>query len=66
VELKSLLKCNHKNIVKLYGAFLEEGILHFVLEYMDMGSVKKLLKELKTIGEAPLGIIAMQVSKANI
>lgn len=38
-------KCN--NIVSLYGAFFTEGNVKILLEYMNLGSLDKILKQIK-------------------
>jgi len=38
VELKTLHASHHQNIVNFYGAFYVDGVLSFILEFMDRGT----------------------------
>ncbi len=46
-DLKVLFEndCNH--LVNFYGAFFEEGSVKLVLEYMDLGSLDKIISKIK-------------------
>ena len=43
LELKTLLECDHENIISSYGAFLRSGNVTIALEYMDAGSLARVL-----------------------
>ncbi len=43
-EGKILAELNHKNIVKFYGAFVDQDFLKIYLEFVDGGSIYSLLK----------------------
>ena len=43
-EDKILAELNHKNIVKFYGAFLDQEYLKIYMEFVDGGSIYSLLK----------------------
>lgn len=43
-DLRSLQKANCPFLVQFLGAMYEEGAVKVALEYMDMGSLKSLLK----------------------
>jgi len=51
VELKALHASQHKNIVTFFGAFYVDGVLSFILEYMERGTFADLLKLKKKIPE---------------
>jgi len=55
VELKTLMASDHPNIVGFHGAFYNDGVLSFVLEYMDRGTIADLLAKVKAI---PLHVLA--------
>ena len=38
-------KCN--NIITLYGVFFTEGNVKIILEYMNVGSLERVIKEIK-------------------
>ena len=42
----AMMKCNtHANIVSFFGAWLHDGFLWIVMEYMDEGSLEVRVKE---------------------
>jgi len=43
-EIEVLRKCNHDNIVKYYGCFLDESHLWVLMDYCQLGSVLDLMK----------------------
>jgi len=55
VELKTLMASDHPNIVGFYGAFYNDGVLSFVLEYMDRGTLADLLARVRQIPMPSLG-----------
>ncbi len=59
LELRTLLECDHENIVSSYGAFLCSGNVTIALEYMNAGSLAKILTLSKQIPEDILGIITV-------
>ena len=59
LELRTLLECDHENIVSSYGAFLCSGNVTIALEYMNAGSLAKILAISKQIPEDILGIITV-------
>ena len=46
-DLKVLSENNCNYLVKFYGAFFEEGSVKLVLEYMNLGSLDKLISKIK-------------------
>ena len=47
-DLKVLSSNKCKNIITFYGAFFIEGYAKLILEYMNLGSLEKILKIIKT------------------
>jgi serine/threonine protein kinase len=47
-DLKVLFENNCKHLVNFYGAFFEEGSVKLVLEYMNLGSLDKIISKLKS------------------
>lgn len=43
-ELKIMNECKSKYIIEFYGSFLQEGNVIICMEYMDIGSLDKVLK----------------------
>ena len=43
-EIAFWSSCDHPNIVKYYGSFIEKSTLYIVMEYMDIGSVLEIMK----------------------
>ena len=43
-ETKVLSLMNHPNIIRYYGSFLEQGVLHIVMEYADNGDLSEKIK----------------------
>jgi len=61
LELQTLHNCDSDYVVRSYGAFIKEGDVNIVLEYMDMGTLTSVLEREKQIPEVILGMIALQV-----
>lgn len=61
VELKTLHASQHQNIVNFYGAFYVDGVLSFILEYMDRGTFFDLLKVKKIIPEIYLSRLSLDI-----
>jgi serine/threonine protein kinase len=59
--LKTLHECDCDNIVRSYGAFLKDGLVHIALEYMDAGSLADVVKEVGKIPEIIIGLITVQI-----
>lgn len=59
MELKTLHECDSDYIVRSYGAFLKDGLVHIALEYMDVGSLANVLKEVGRIPESIIGLITI-------
>lgn len=51
LELKTLHASSHPNIVSFHGAFYVDGALHFILEFMDRGTISDLQKQCTKIPE---------------
>ncbi|OHS94225.1 STE20/SPS1-related proline-alanine-rich protein kinase [Tritrichomonas foetus] len=43
-EIAFWSSCDHQNIVKYYGSFIEKSILYIIMEYMNMGSMSEIIK----------------------
>lgn len=54
-EYKTLLSCYDPNIVQLHEVYSRQGHVYMLLEYMNAGSLEKVLK---TTGKIPEGIIS--------
>jgi len=50
-EIRSLYTCESEYIVGFYGAFLKEGKIEILLEYMDAGSLTDVMKAANNIKE---------------
>ena len=61
-ELNTLISCDCEFIVKCYGAYLQQGMIHILMEYMDMGTLGDIMKKVKRIPEVILGLITVQVT----
>merc|ERR1712110_433998 len=59
LELRTLRKSRHANVVALYDAFYKEGYVYTLLELMDCGNLQELLQQVGTIPEPMLGKIAV-------
>jgi mitogen-activated protein kinase kinase len=62
-ELRILRKCHCEQVVTFFGAFLEEDKLHIMLEWMDLGSLDKILLRQGPIPETQVIVIASQLLK---
>jgi serine/threonine protein kinase len=60
LELKTLRKSRHANVVALYDAFYKEGYLYTLLELMDRGTLQAIVGK-AAVPEAVLGKIVMQI-----
>lgn len=63
LELQTLVSSNHENIVKCYGAFVQDQLITIILEYMDLGTLADLIRKVGPLPEVMLGFIAYQVLK---
>ncbi|XP_070575926.1 receptor-interacting serine/threonine-protein kinase 3-like [Ptychodera flava] len=52
-EARKISKANHKHIVRLYGITLSSKLCGLVIEYMENGSLERLLRNLKAEVEIP-------------
>lgn len=48
-EIKINLYANHPNIVKMYGFFSDKTYFYIVMEYMEEGSLYKVIKMCKKL-----------------
>lgn len=46
-ELRILQKCDSIRVVSFYGAFLHDGDINIMMEYMDLGTIDCLYKKAK-------------------
>jgi len=61
-ELQTLHECQSEHIVKSYGAFIKDGLVHICLEFMDRGSLASVLHDLaQPFPEVYCGLIAAQI-----
>ena len=44
-EARVMLKSNHPNVIRLYGVCLKQNTFGLLMEYMEMGSLKQVLKQ---------------------
>jgi mitogen-activated protein kinase kinase 1 len=61
LELRTLLECDHENIISSYGAFLRSGNVTIALEYMNVGSLARILSIVKQVPENIIGIMTVQL-----
>lgn len=61
LELKTLHECDHENVLRSYGAFLQDGNVVIALEFMDAGTLTKVLKDAGKIPEPILGQMTVQI-----
>ncbi|KAK8842337.1 hypothetical protein M9Y10_025915 [Tritrichomonas musculus] len=43
-EIAFWSSCDHPNVVKYYGSFVEGSILYIIMEYMNLGSISEIMK----------------------
>lgn len=60
-EIKSLYKTDCPAIVKFYGAFMREGSIAVVLEFLDGGSLGNVLEQVGPVNEAVLANMTFQI-----
>ena len=63
IELKTLHDCDCDYVVRSYGSFMKDGMVHIALEFMDAGSLTGIIKEVKNIPENIIGLICVQILK---
>ena len=61
-EIKMLASLSCDALINFYGAFLKDGNIGVILEYMDRGSLEILLEKDVELTEACLAAIAFQVA----
>lgn len=65
IELEILNKCNHKNIVKFYDAFIHNDKLYIIMEYCSLGSLDSIINDLnRNLTEDEIRFIIQQVLEA--
>ena len=64
VKLSKFLK--HENITRIYATYFFKNNIHFVMEYMDRGTIEDLIVKKKTIPEKYVGMITYQILKGMI
>ena len=52
-DLKTLSDNNCPFLVKFYGAFFQEGNIKLVLEYMNLGSLDKIISKVRNSDQMP-------------
>ncbi|KRW99637.1 Protein kinase-like domain [Pseudocohnilembus persalinus] len=63
IELHVLMKCKHPNIIKCYGASLNNGQIQIAMEYMDFGTLDNLGQMFGKLDQEVLGPIFVQCLK---
>ena len=63
-EIQTLERLNHKSIVKYLGTRRDADSFYIMLEYVPMGSLKKLLERMKRFGEESIASYLRQVLRA--
>ena len=64
VKLSRFLK--HENIIRIYATYFLKNNIHFVMEYMDRGTIEDLIKKKKNIPEKYVGMITYQILNGMI
>lgn len=57
LEIKIQSFCSHKNILGLYGFFDDTQFIYLILQYMEDGTLYKLLKRNKIFTEANTAVV---------
>ncbi|KAJ3235741.1 MAP kinase kinase (MEK) [Chytriomyces hyalinus] len=65
-ELKILHKCRSEYIVSSFGAFVHDGGVSVVMEYMDLGSLEFIYKTFGPIVEAVVAKVAVRTLKGLV
>ncbi len=65
-ELLTLQKCCSPYILHYYGSMVSEFQVSLILEYMDLGSLSDIVRDLGPIPEPILGKIAHNVLMHNL
>uniref|UniRef100_A0A6A7G9Q8 mitogen-activated protein kinase kinase n=1 Tax=Hirondellea gigas TaxID=1518452 RepID=A0A6A7G9Q8_9CRUS len=63
MELQTLQRCTHPNIVSFYGAFFENGRVSILMDFMDHGTMKDMLQDSLPFPECHISAIINQVLK---
>lgn len=61
-ELRVLHECNSPDIVGFYGSFYADGEINLLMEYMDGGSLDRLLQRVGRLPEDVCGHVCLRVS----
>ena len=59
IEIRTLHECECDNVLRSYGAYINEGKVNIALEFMDAGSLAHVLKEVGTVTEPLIGMITI-------
>lgn len=59
--MQTLHTCDSDNVVRSYGAFIKEGDVNIVLEFMDLGTLSRFGKLKMQIPEMIVGMITYQM-----
>lgn len=67
IEIEIMRKCNHKNIIKLYDAFIHESKIYIIMEYCDFGSLDSIMTKLdRNFTEEEIRNIVTQILEALV
>lgn len=62
IELEIMNKCNHKNIVQFYDAFMHNDKIYIIMEYCALGSLETLINDLnRNLTENEIKSIVKQI-----
>ena len=65
-EISIIAKCNHENIIKLYGAFEDKSYIYLIMELANESTLFSKLKKSKKISESQTAIYLSDIVKALI
>jgi mitogen-activated protein kinase kinase 3 len=58
-DLRTLATARHPSLIEFYGAYFNEGTVNLVMEYMDIGSLRSLLRPVRKLAlQVPEVVIA--------
>ncbi|KAI8918061.1 kinase-like domain-containing protein [Entophlyctis helioformis] len=65
-ELRILRLCRSPRVVTFYGAFLEEGDINIMMEFMDIGTLESVYRKVKPIPEQIVTQITLHILEGLI
>ncbi|KAH6566508.1 hypothetical protein BASA60_009440 [Batrachochytrium salamandrivorans] len=65
-ELRILRLCRSPRVVTFHGAFLHDGDISIMMEYMDLGTLERIYRKIGVLPEQIIGLVTLQILEGLI